>query len=460
MTDYFTQVVLEELSEDLEGNDWVADPDTPLAKEDAEGNAIPEPGDMPTYSEDDEGKFADQFNQAADRERELLNIVEMLQEHRGVSREMATSFQDVLPPGFALESFTAQPTNTNYVMSLEFIGTAIKVVAATAVVAVLGSIGYIVYRIVKFKKRLPNNKLDKAVSAAIATAEEKLKTAVTELSHTHPQLKHPEQVSWTKLQGLTNAAVTSGCQELDLHILDGGYKPLSEMAGPDTMVQAMEINTFFNKMIFPELDKMVRGGTGKDVEHVTQKVMDFKIEDRISKHLQKFGTDAQVQFSNWSEMCERWRTKYTANVPANEIESRLRNSRLTNSPMPEDAVSKMFAAQSMMANLSAKLHKYEKSLEKSKELPADYIAQMKDVLQKCKAPLSSLADVFTIVELEVASQKRCCKIKAMAVANGFKSVSEFYQEQAKDDKENASAYKDCANYLKKLFEPIKDALKQ
>jgi len=180
---------MEELLEDLEGNDWVADPDAPLRLEDEEGNVIPMPGDneQPSEEELDDAVFL-----AHGRETELVNIMEMLQSSGGVSRDMAMQFRDLLPPEMAMESFTVQVTQTNHVMAMEYVGTAIKIAAAAGVIAVLGAVGYLIYRITKSRKRMPKNKLDKAVSAAYGTAEEKLKVVLEGLKHEYPEIEHVE----------------------------------------------------------------------------------------------------------------------------------------------------------------------------------------------------------------------------------------------------------------------------
>lgn len=442
MEDYFTMKV-ESILEDLD---------------DGEQAAVDSGLDLPTYEDADGPSLEDKVHAAVERETELINIQEMLSSSGGVSREMATSFQELLPPDMALESFTSQVTRTNHAMCVEFIGTAIKLVAMTGVIAILGSIGYVVYRIVKFKKRMPNNKLDKAVSGIIATCEEKLKSAVTELSHMFPEIEHKE-VTWKKQEGVTMAAVTVGCQEIDIPMLNGDYKSLAEMAGQDTFTQANQISAFMKKDVFPQLDKMMKGGTSKDIDDVSQRVQEFKFDDLVSKHLERFGHDMQVQFNKPSEVCQKWREKYCQAVTASDLPHRLQSSKLASSPLPDKSVQTMFSAKAVMVELAGRISKYEKSMDKSKELPADYIGQVKELLEKCKAPISSLADVFTIVETEVTSQKRCCKIKAHGAANGFKAVTEHYREMAQKDKENAKMYNDCAKYLKKMFEPLAAALK-
>ena len=442
MQDHFTMVVEEILEESEDQAQIIAD-----------GNL-----DLSTYEEPDGPALEDQVHQAVDREKELINIQEMLQSSGGVSRDMASSFQDVLPEGMALESFTTRVTHTNHAMCLEFIGTAIKLVALTGVVAILGSIGYVVYRVVKWKKSLPNNKLDKAVSGMIATVEEKLKSAVTELSHMFPEIEHKE-MTWKKTEGVVMAATTVGCQEIDIPMLNGDYKSLAGAAGSETMTQAQEISKFFKDAIFPQLDKMVKGGTTKDLDHVTQKLQEFKFEDRVSTHLERFGHDMQLDFNTPQQVCEKFRGKYTQPVLASELPHRLGSSKLAASPLPEQAIQTMFKAQAIMVELFGRIQRYEKSMDKSKELPADYIAEVRGLLTKCKEPISSLADVFTITEIEVTSQKRCCKIKATGAANGFKSVSEYYQEKAKQDKDNSKQYNECARFLKKMFEPLAAALR-
>lgn len=439
--DYF-QMRMESILEDLEGE---------LEADDSQE-------DLSALQEPNIEQLEDDLYRADERHQELVNIQEMLVESGGVSRSMAENFKDLLPAEMALESFTGQVTKTNHKMSLEFIGTAIGLVAAAGVVAVLGTVGYLVYRIVKFKKRLPNTKLDKQVTAMFNTVEDKLKTAISELRDLFPEASH-QDLAWRRNDGLVQAALVNNCQEIDIEMLTGQYKALSGSAGSDTMRQALAIEKFFKEGIFPELDKMIKAGTGKDIENVTKKLQEYKLEDLVSAHLERFGHDKHLKFDKPSAVCAAFRTKYTGGVPANEITTRLANVKAAPASMSEDVIQTMFKAQTIMVSLADRIQGYEKRLDKSKELPGDYVSEVRGLLQKCKEPLNSLADVFTIVEIEVASHKRSSKIKAGAVANGFKAVSEFYQEQAKTDKENSKAYKACVNHLKKVFDPIASALR-
>lgn len=443
---------MEELLEDLEGNEELANPEAPLAQEDADGNAIPLPEEV------DGDSLEDQAHAAMTRADELILVREMLTETGGVSREMVGGFKDVLPEGFALESFTRQVTSTNHRMCLEFVGTAIKLVMLTGVIAVLGTIGYALYRISKTKKRMPSNKLDKAVSAIFGTVEEKLKILVEGFKHTHPELEHPE-VKYDRAEALSQAAIAAGVQELDLLMMSGKYKPLVQAAAPDVMAQAQEINKFFQSSVFPELEKLVRGGTGKDIDDISKKVMEFQFADRVTGHLTAFGKEMHLNFSKPDEVCDKFRTKYTMGVKAGELDSRLRSVSVAAASLPEDAMSTMYKAQDMMTSLTSKVAAYEKKMDKSKELPGDYVTQVKELLQKCKEPIRSLADVFTILEVELASQKRCCKIKALAVSSGYKAVAEFYQVKAASSGEQRAGYRDCLRLIQSEFDGVKAALK-
>lgn len=442
-------LAMEELFEDLTG-----ETPTPLAdliRQEAEEEA-------PTYGETDGADLEDQIYAAQQREDELVNIVEMLQTSGGVSRDMANSFRDVLPEHMALESFTAQVTKTNHVMCLEFVGTAVKLAAAAGLVALVGAIGYAIYRITKSQKRMPKNKLDKAVSAAFASAEEQLKVVIERLKHEYPDIEHKD-LNWNKQDALVQAAVQAGVQELDVRLMSGTYSSLIEKAAPDSFAQAQQVKQFFESTIFPELEKMTRGGTGKDLEAVSGKLQDFKFEDRVSKHLEAFGRDMQVTFEKPEQVCEKFRAKYSRGVPADEVARQLKGGKMGPANIPEQSAAQMYKAQDVMTGLLSKIKAYEKKMEKTKELPADYVGQMKAVLQKCKEPISSLGDVFAILEIEIASQTRCAKIKGMAVADGFKSVSNHYQEMALTDKEHKAQYRACVKELDKAFDGIKSGLK-
>lgn len=453
MSDY--SIKMEELLEDLEGNDWVADPDAPLRLEDEEGNVIPMPGDNEQPSEDE---LDDAVFEAHGRETELVNIMEMLQSSGGVSRDMANQFRDLLPPEMAMESFTVQVTQTNHVMAMEYVGTAIKIAAAAGVVAVLGAVGYLIYRITKSRKRMPKNKLDKAVSAAYGTAEEKLKVVLEGLKHEFPDIEHVE-LKWNKEEALVQMAIQCQMQELDLRMMTGTYKSFVGMAGPDALVQANEIKKFFDSAVFPELDKMLKAGTGKDVDDITKKIQEFKFTDTVSKHLDRFGHDMQVNFERPDQVCEKFRAKYSRGVSAEDAASKLKGVKPNGVDVPEQAAVGMYKAQDIMTQMLVKVKNYEKKLEKTKELPADYVAQIKGVLEKCKPPLKSLGDVFNILEMEIASQTRCAKIKGLAVAEGYKNVANHYKERAITDKEHRASYRACVKVLDKSFDDIRGAMK-
>lgn len=439
--DYYS-MQMESILEDLEGELEVDE-----SQEDQ--SAIQEPNIA---------QLEDNLYRADERQQELVNIQEMLTEAGGVSRAMAENFKELLPPEMAMESFTAQVTRTNHVMCTEFIGTAIALVAMTGVLAVLGSVGYVVYRIMKFRKRLPNAMMDKKITAMVNTVEDKLRTAITELRHLFPDITH-QDFSWNRQDGLIQSAIAVGCQEIDVVMLSGQYKGLADVAAVDCSTQAKGIEKFFVSGIFPELDKMMRAGSNKDVDNVTKKLQEYQLEDLVSKHLERLGHDRHLSFTNSEEVCVKFRDRYTQPVSATEIPGRLGGVKINASAMNEEPVQTMFKAQAIMIGLASRIQQYEKRIDGSKELPKEYLAEVKGLLQKCKGPLGSLADVFTIVEVEVGSHKRCAKIKAGAVSNGFKSVSGYYQEQAQTDKENARQYRACVQHLKKLFDPIAAALR-
>lgn len=426
--------------------------------EDLEPEIPDEDDDAAALQEPDIQALETDLYQADQRQAELTHIQEMLVETNGVSRAMAENFKDVLPAEMAIESFTSQITSTNHKMSLEFISTAIKLVAVAGVLAVLGGVGYLVWKLVKFKKRLPNNKMDKQITAMFSSVEDKLRSAISELRHLFPDVEH-QDLTWKREEGLVNAAITSRIHEIDVEMLTGQYKSLSALAGADCMRQAQSIDEFFVKAIIPELEKVMKAGSGKDVQAISDKVEGFKVEDLVGQHLDRFGKDKHLRFNTPAEVCPAFRTKYSAPIPANEIPSRLGNLSASATTMDEKVISTMFTAQDIMTVIGGKIQGYEKRLDKNKELPSEYVADLRALLEKCRVPLNSLADVFTIVELEVESHKRSSKIKAMAVSNGFKAVSEFYQEQAKTNKEKAKDYKSCVQHLKKLFDPIASALK-
>lgn len=414
--------------------------------------------DLATLQEPDIAQYEDDLFKAESRTQELVNIQEMLIESNGVSRGMAENFKDILPDTIALESFTGQVTRTNHAMSLEFIGTAIALAATAGVVAVLGSVGYLVYKIVKFKRSLPNLQMDKQVTAMVNSVEDKLRSAITELRSLFPDINH-QDLSWKREDGLIQAAIANHCQEIDILMLSGKYKSLASGIGMSATEQSRAIEKFFKEGIFPELDKLVKAGTGKDVENVSQKLQEYQLTNLVSPHLLQFGRELHLKFDNPEQVCAKFRESYTGPISANDLPARLRTISLSTATLDDKDVRTLFKAQGIMLSLADRIQQYERRMDKSKELPGEYLAEVKGLLQQCKAPLESMADVFTIVEIEVASQKRSAKIKAGAVANGFKSVSEFYQEQAKVDKAGSKDYKSCATHLKRLFDPIAAALR-
>lgn len=94
----------------------------------------------------DEGQLGDLEHQITQERKVLEMQLEALQAAGGVSRDMANSYIEYLPKEMALESFTGQLTRTNYDMSVESLSTALKVVAAVAIVAGLGTLVWMLTR--------------------------------------------------------------------------------------------------------------------------------------------------------------------------------------------------------------------------------------------------------------------------------------------------------------------------
>jgi hypothetical protein len=100
----------------------------------------------------------DLVSQIADDRAQVEMSLELLQSTGGVSIDLANQFKDYLPADMALESFTTQPTNTNYEMTQEALSTTLKVIIAAGVIAGLGTLIWLMMRASGKGQATPNAK--------------------------------------------------------------------------------------------------------------------------------------------------------------------------------------------------------------------------------------------------------------------------------------------------------------
>lgn len=104
-------------------------------------------------------------DQALTTRSHLEGTMSHLQKINGTSRAYAMGYQDYLPAGFAMESFSAHVSKDNYEMSLESLGFAIRLVTALAVVGALGVVAYKLLTLSQKKVATYNERKFKAIYA-------------------------------------------------------------------------------------------------------------------------------------------------------------------------------------------------------------------------------------------------------------------------------------------------------
>lgn len=112
-------------------------------------------------------------DQALTTRSHLEGTMSHLQKINGTSRAYAMGYQDLLPAGFAMESFTPHVSKQNYEMSLESLGLAIRMVTALAVVGALGVVAYKLLTLSQKKVGTYNERRFKAIFA-LAKVESKV----------------------------------------------------------------------------------------------------------------------------------------------------------------------------------------------------------------------------------------------------------------------------------------------
>lgn len=426
---------LEDLREDLEGNDWAVGED---------GETI-----QPIEGLDDQGT-----------EEKLANYValeSLLVKEGKVSRSVAETFQDLLPAGVMLQSFTVEPTKVNHKMATESIGTAIKVAALAGVAVLIGGLGMVIYRILKRRKELPNNELAKKITAAFASVDSKLKTGVDELKSMFPSLEHP-QLNWTRSEAIVRVASSMNIKEIDVRIMEGNYGYLDSKTLQVAVDQGKRINDFIVKNVLPTLKSLATAGTGEDLDALDKTISEFTLGEELPKAIKVYVSSLKIEVGE--DPIVSFREEMLKDIPSDKISERISNIDPQFKEVDVKGQTALLKVKSDLEGTYKSLESIANSLKGKKgEVSSNYHTRFKELIVKVQAPLKSLDGIFEIREQETAGFNRLNDIKAKTVSDGFKTISESYLQKANSDKENAGKYKDCVNHLKKLFANIKESVK-
>lgn len=432
---YEFEMGLEDLKEDLEGNDLVAD---------EEGNLIEEP------SEIDSSENSQKLDS-------LMALESLLAKEGTVNRAVAEHFRDILPPTTPLNSFTVEPTKVNYGIAVESVGTAVKVAALAGVALLIGGLGVVIYRIMKRRKELPKNDLAKKVTAAFASIESKLKTGLDELKASYPDLKHP-QLNWSRKEAMVRVASSLSMREIDVRIMEGNYPFMDGRLLQSASDQGLRIMEFIEKEVLPKVEGLAKQGTGEDLDGLQKTIESFQLSETLPNAVAEYVKSLKVDVGD--DAIGAFRETLLANVESDKIGSRVGDADPQFKEIDVKGHTALLKVKEGMTGLYTKLEKLTKDLNGKKgQVSSNYHSRLKELIGAVQVPLKSLDGVFEIRDQETAAFDRLTKIKAQTVSDGFRHLNEAYAEQAKMDKANAGKYKECVVHLKKLFSNIKEAIK-
>lgn len=390
---------------------------------------------------------------------ELMALESLVQNGGLVSQSMAYQFKDRLPASHPLSSFTHLPTKVNHGIALESLGGAIKLVGLASTLALVGGLGFLVYKIIKRRKLMPKNELDKKISAAFVSVEEKLKSGIEELKSMHPDIKHPS-FNWSREEAVVRVAGRSNFTECQAEIMGGKYAFMNEKLYSIAVEQGKEICVFLETQFVKQVETLMKRGTEDDITELEQVLSGFKVSDKAHVELLEFLKTHGIEVTEGTNPSQAWSEKYDVKLEEAQIKARIGTINPAFRPMGDGGLNNMLKIQERMAKVFQTLDKATKSLEGKKgEVGGNYATKLKELVNKAKEPLSSLADVFGISDLEVKAFNGCTRVKAEAVADGFNYVTGQYRDFGQSDKPNAKAYKDCQAHVAKMFESVKSSLK-
>lgn len=421
-------------------------------------------GDDNSLLMDEAGNIIDEpsnpDNTANDAQLTKLMALESLVTGGGlVSQSMAYDFKDLLPRSAPLASFTHLPTKVNYGIAVESLGGAIKLVAIAGAVALIGGVGFLVYKIIKRRKLMPKNDLDKKVSAAFASIEEKLKVGIQELQTMHPDVKHPV-MNWTRLEAVVRVSERRGVTECQAEILNGKYPFMSDKLYGIAAEQGTQICVFLETQFVKQVEQLTKMGTEDDITALDQALNSFSVTSAADDELREYCKSLGLTVGPEDSSLHIWQQKYGVRLENTVIKERIGSVVPNFKPMGDQGLKKLLIVQERMAKVFARLDKATKALEGKKgEVGGNYTTKLKELVTKAKEPLGILADVFGVSDNEVQAYNNCTRIKAEAITDGFTYVSDQYADLEKTDKGNAVAYKDCQAHLRKLFSNVKEAIK-
>lgn len=432
-------IALEDLKEDLEG---VGDE----AIVDEDGNLInpPEEVDPTEYTEE---------------LQRLIALESLVRDEGLVSRGVAEEFKDYLPTTVPVNSFTVVPTKVNHGMALEFIGSAIKMVAFAGLAVVVGGLGVMIYRILKRAKKLPNNDLARKATAAFASVENKLKTALDEFKAAHPDLKHP-QLNWSRSEAAIRVASNQNVREIEARVLAGKYPFMDGKLIQAAADQGKRTFDFIKASVMPQIEQLSSAGTDEDISALTKSIEDFEVGETANKELARYIASLDVPVKEGEDPIQGFRTVLLAPVPQDQLKSRVGEVDPTFKEIDTRALKAIRDTRDNFSSIYTRLESLSKKLEgKKSNLPANYAAKFKELIELVKTPLKSLDGVMEVFDQETQAFNRVTVIKLETTKDGFASLKNQYEQFAEGDKVNGKLYKSLISDLATHFNNFKQAIK-
>lgn len=438
---------LEDLKEDLEGNQWKLGEDGETVLIDEEGQVIEEP----VLVSDGESEL---------QELDSLMALEALLSTDGlVSRTAMEPVQQYLPSHIPVQSFTNIPTRVNHGVALESVTGAIHLVASAGVIALLGGIGFLLYKMSKKKKLMPKTELDRKITAAYTSIEEKLKVALQELNNMHPNIKHPA-MNWSRQDSTVHMATNRGVNEVSAMILGGKYPFMSDRLYAASADQGKKVCDFIENNMLKQIQELEKRGSEDDLTELETTLNNFKVPDHAHKEIVDYCKTLGLTIGEEDSPSTVWKDHFTKALERESVKEKIGNIQPNHKPMGEGGIKKLVAVQERIASVNAKFTKIMKSLEgQESQVSGNYARKLKELTGRVKELLSSVSDGFTISDAEVQAFNTCAMIKADVVGDGFNFLRTQYLDFSKTDKDNAKAYKECIAHLTELFSSIKSAIK-
>lgn len=438
MKDYL-EMALEDLREDLEG---VGEE----AVVDEEGNLLNPPEEV------NEEEHQEQLSH-------LMAIESLLTREGLVSRKVAEEIKDYLPEEIAVESFTSVPTRVNYGIAVESVGGAIKLVALAGVAVLIGGLGVMIYRILKRAKKLPNNELARKATAAFASIENKLKTAVDELKAAYPNVKHP-QMNWSRSDAAIRVAAGQNVREIEARVLAGKYPFMDNKLLQAATDQGKRILTFIKSSVMPQIDQLSNVGTDEDISALSKSIEGFDVGESANIELKRYVESLGAKVENDASPIEVFREVLLQPVPQDKLKERVGEVNPEFKEVDVRGAKGLIGVRDEFTAIYQKLESLSKKLEgKKSNLPAAYAAKFKELIELTKSPLKSLDSVLEIHDQETVAFNRVTAIKLETTKEGFVNLKSQYEQFAAGDKVNEGLYKKVIGELASHFNNFKEAIK-